>query len=174
MVLKLNEIAQYLQFMCLNKHMKWEKLRFFLTSFNRRFKRNLGSFYYIHLKYKQSNGLFWKKIGSFIGKAAKTIGQFGGAALSKIGAIKWGWDGKNGLTGGMLGKAVEGIPVIGGAWKAGGDLLKLTHGAKNVNDAVSNIGSNLISNGRKVYGASPPKTLKHRDTRRAHMGLENI
>ena len=73
----------------------------------------------------------------------------------------------------MLGKAVEGIPVIGGAWKAGGDLLKLTHGAKNVNDAVGNIGSNLISNGRKVY-SSPPETNNQRSQRRAHMGLENI
>ena len=103
-------------------------------------------------------GIFGK-IGGFF----KKIGQFGGHVINKIGEFKNVYDGVNNATGGMMGKAIESLPVVGGHLKTAGDLLKGAGATGNV-----------ISAARERYGGSKPETLEEHGWRRQKMGLENM
>ena len=57
------------------------------------------------------------KLGHFVtnsvGGGVRTLGHLGGEALKKIGVFKHSYDNINHAVGGMIGKTLEGLPIIG-------------------------------------------------------------
>ena len=106
---------------------------------------------------------FFGKLFSHVGNAVRKIGHFGGQVLSKVGDFKKTYDTVNNATGGHIGNAIENLPVVGGALKTVGGLLK-----------GGSVGSTAVAAARERYGASKPETLEERGWRRQKMGLENM
>lgn len=77
---------------------------------------------------------FFGRIASAFGAGVRKVGEFGGAALSKIGQIKTLYDRVNNATDGIIGESLEKLPFVGSALKHVGSFLN-DHGKLT---AVSN------------------------------------
>ena len=86
-----------------------------------------------------------KKVGNFAGSALQKVGQLGGNVVSKIGSfVKPVYDAANNASGGLIGHAIESIPVVGGIAKAIGGALNnpgLMNGISNGFNRMGAVGS---------------------------------
>jgi hypothetical protein len=57
-------------------------------------------------------GLF-NRLGSFVAHGVRKLGHFGGEALNKLGILKSSYGNINNAFGGVLGKTLEALPLIG-------------------------------------------------------------
>lgn len=67
-------------------------------------------------------GLFGR-IASAFGAGVRKVGEFGGAALSKIGQVKTLYDKVNNAVDGLIGESLEKLPFVGPAFKHVGSFL---------------------------------------------------
>lgn len=65
---------------------------------------------------------FLRKVGQIGGNVLRGIGRIGGQVISRVGLVKSIYDGANDATGGMIGKTLEGLPLVGGALKFAGQI----------------------------------------------------
>ena len=100
---------------------------------------------------------FWNalgKVGSWVGNAVKKVGDFGGNVVNKIGSfVKPAYDAANNATGGLIGNAIESIPVVGGIAKAIGGALNnpgFMNGVSNTFGRMSGAGNALQGVGDKL------------------------
>lgn len=97
-------------------------------------------------------GLFGR-IASAFGAGVRKVGEFGGAALSKIGQIKHLYDRVNDATDGIIGETLEKLPVVGPVLKHVGSFLndgkKLSavssglRSASGIGDEIGRFGKSL-------------------------------
>lgn len=83
---------------------------------------------------------FFGKIASAVGSGVRKIGEFGGAALSKIGQIKGFYDKVNNATDGIIGETLEKLPFVGAAFKHIGGFLNDQGKLKSVSDGLRHAG----------------------------------
>ena len=97
---------------------------------------------------------FLGKFGSFITSSVaggvRALGHFGGEAIKKIGVFKSSYDNINNAVGGMIGKSIESIPLVGGVLGSIGKFLNnkeslkvLDHTFKRANvygEAIEHVG----------------------------------
>jgi hypothetical protein len=91
---------------------------------------------------------FLGKIGQFAGNALKKVGEIGSNVVSKVGNLVIpAYRAANAATSGLIGKAIENIPVVGGIAKSIGKVLgnantmnKISGGLQRVGAAGSVIG----------------------------------
>lgn len=65
---------------------------------------------------------FLRKVGQFGGNVLRAVGRIGGQVVSRVGLVKSIYDGVNEGTGGMIGKTLENLPLVGGALKFAGQV----------------------------------------------------
>ena len=58
-------------------------------------------------------GKFGHFVTNHVAGGVRTLGHLGGEALKKVGVFKHSYDNINHAVGGMIGKTLEGLPVIG-------------------------------------------------------------
>lgn len=88
-------------------------------------------------------GIFGR-IGQTLGTGLRKFGELGGAAVNRIGDVKRAYDAANRATGGVIGHALESLPVVGPVLKAGGNFLKSQSNLAGVANAMGRA---------RVYGA---------------------
>ena len=72
------------------------------------------------------------KIGSFLGGAISKVGHFGGQLLGKVGVIKHAYNSVNNSFGGLIGRALESIPMAGPVLGSIGKFLDNKEGMKTM------------------------------------------
>lgn len=90
-------------------------------------------------------GLFGR-IASTFGAGVRKFGEFGGAALSKIGQVKGLYDRVNNAVDGIIGETLERLPVVGTAFKHVGSFLNNHKGLATISGGLrsaSGIGDSI-------------------------------
>ena len=94
---------------------------------------------------------FFGRIVSAIGAGARKFGEFGGAALSKVGDLKGLYDRVNNATDGIIGESLNALPVVGPLLRKAGDFLNDSHKVGSLSNGfkvASGIGDDLSAYGR--------------------------
>ena len=58
-------------------------------------------------------GKFGHFVTNHVAGGVRTLGHLGGEALKKVGVLKHSYDNINHVVGGMIGRSIEGLPIIG-------------------------------------------------------------
>ena len=94
---------------------------------------------------------FFGRIASSIGSGVRRIGEFGGAALSKIGQIKTLYDKVNNATDGIIGETLTRLPVVGPVLAHFGNLLNNRESMTAISNGLRT--ANGIGDKVKSFGA---------------------
>lgn len=85
---------------------------------------------------------FLKKVGSFAGDALRKVGHVGSQVVSKVAHLAVpAYRAANSVTGGLLGNAIESIPVVGGVAKTIGKVLGNTNLMNKISGGLQKIGA---------------------------------
>lgn len=98
-------------------------------------------------------GLFGR-IASAFGAGVRKVGEFGSAALGKIGHIKTLYDKVNNAVDGIIGETLEKLPVVGPALKHVGSFLNDSNKLASVNSGLrtaSGIGDEISRFGHSIH-----------------------
>ena len=96
-------------------------------------------------------GLFGR-IASTFGAGVRKFGEFGGAALNKIGQAKHLYDRVNNAVDGIIGETLEKLPVVGTVFKHVGSCLNNQKGMSAISGGLrtaNGIGDSINSFGKE-------------------------